>query len=84
MDGGEGSDKGIVLVPENAVTPRGGAMATPRRRINLTTLAHVRREAASVYRDVRCGRVESSVGARLIYMLGQLKQMIVEDELRNG
>lgn len=47
----------------------------PAPRINLNDLDGVRREMARVYRDMRGGRVHSQDGARLVYVLGELRKM---------
>ena len=51
-------------------------LPTPARRIDLKTIRQARREMSAVYRDVRCGRLESSEGTRLVYMLGQIARLI--------
>ncbi len=47
----------------------------PAPRINLNDLDGVRREMARVYRDMRGGRVHSQDGARLVYVLGELRKV---------
>jgi len=40
--------------------------------IRLASLEEIRREMASVYRDMRRGKVETQDGTRLVYVLGEL------------
>lgn len=47
----------------------------PSPRINLNDLDGLRREMARVYRDMRGGRVHSQDGARLVYVLGELRKV---------
>ncbi len=47
----------------------------PAPRINLNDLDGLRREMARVYRDTRGGRVHSQDGARLVYILGELRKV---------
>lgn len=47
----------------------------PAPRINLNDLDGLRREMARVYRDMRGGRVHSQDGARLVYVLGELRKV---------
>jgi len=47
----------------------------PAPRINLDDLDGLRREMARVYRDMRGGRVPSQDGARLVYVLGELRKL---------
>lgn len=47
----------------------------PAPRINLNDLDGLRREMARVYRDMRGGRVPSQDGARLVYVLGELRKV---------
>lgn len=44
-------------------------------KINLSNLDDVRLEMSKVYRDMRGGRLESSEGTRLVYVLGQLAKL---------
>ena len=47
----------------------------PAPRINLNNLEGLRREMARVYRDMRGGRVPTQDGARLVYVLGELRRV---------
>lgn len=49
-------------------------LATPKVP-NLHNLEAVRREMARVYRDMRAGHIASQDGARLVYVLGQMRVM---------
>ena len=44
----------------------------PATRINLHDAHAIRRELASVYRDMRSGKIEAQDGTRLSYVLNQL------------
>ena len=44
----------------------------PKTRINLHDAHAIRRELASVYRDMRAGTIETQDGTRLSYVLNQL------------
>ena len=44
----------------------------PAKRINLHDSHAIRRELASVYRDMRSGAIETQDGTRLSYVLNQL------------
>jgi len=70
----------IIPLPAKPIASPNQAMATPTRRIGLKTLRDVRREMARVYRDVRCGNIESSEGTRLTFMLAQIGKVIGEIE----
>jgi len=50
-------------------------LPTPRR-INLHNLGAVRREMNSVYRDMRAGKIATQDGARLVYVLGEVRKAI--------
>lgn len=50
-------------------------MVLPAPRINLNNLDGLRREMARVYRDMRGGRVPTQDGARLVYVLGELRRV---------
>lgn len=51
------------------------SLPTPRR-INLHNLGAVRREMNSVYRDMRAGKLATQDGARLVYVLGEVRKAI--------
>lgn len=61
----------------------GKPVPTPRRtkHIRLRTVDDVRAEAERVYRDARNGRIETSEGSRLTYMLSQITTMIELSDL---
>jgi len=48
------------------------ALLPPATRINLHDAHAIRRELASVYRDMRTSRIEAQDGTRLSYVLNQL------------
>lgn len=45
------------------------------KAINLHNLEAVRREMSRVYRDMRNGTVPTQDGARLVYVLGEVRKM---------
>ncbi len=53
----------------------------PAPRLNLHNLDALRREAAKVYRDMRTGAVDSQTGARLVYVLGEIRKLIEAGDL---
>lgn len=53
----------------------------PASAINLHDIAAVRREMAKVYRDSRSGKIDTRDGARLVYMLTQIKELHAAEEL---
>lgn len=64
-----------IIEPEEEMT-----VATPQK-ITLHSLACIRREMASVYRDMRTGRIEPQTGTRLIYALDKLREAFKQDVL---
>ena len=52
-----------------------GLAVLPTPRLNLNDLDGVRREMAKVYRDMRQGSLHTQDGARLVYVLGELRKM---------
>lgn len=49
---------------------------TPQKKIALSDLESTRREMASVYRDMRSGRIDTQDGTRLVYALAQIGKLI--------
>ena len=45
-------------------------------KIDLKTIDDVRLEMAKVYRDMKGGKIETSDGTKLVYVLGQIGKMI--------
>ena len=45
------------------------ASPTHTPKINLHDAAHIRREMAAIYRDMRAGKIETQDGTRLAYVL---------------
>ena len=66
--------------PATSVPP-GEIISPPPKATNLHSLDAVRREMARVYRDMRTGKVPSQDGARLVYVLGELRKMFEVCEL---
>lgn len=59
----------------------------PTTRINLHDAHAIRRELASVYRDMRTGTIEAQDGTRLSYVLNQLlrayETCILQDKIES-
>jgi hypothetical protein len=53
----------------------------PTPRLNLHDLDAVRREMTKVYKDMRTGNLHPQDGARLVYVLGELRKMFEICEL---
>ncbi|MGZ8218976.1 hypothetical protein [Methylomagnum sp.] len=60
----------------NSVTP------TPPAKIDLHDARAIRRELASVYRDMRAGRIEAQDGTRLAYVLDMIRKAYETDVLQ--
>jgi hypothetical protein len=54
----------------------GDILPTPSKKIDLATINDVRLEMASVYRAIKGGSIEASIGSRLVYVLAQISRMI--------
>ena len=65
---------------ESRATRAVTVLPTPPR-IDLKTIDDVRVEMARVYRDMRAGRVETSDGTKLAYVLSQLGKLIESGEI---
>lgn len=48
--------------------------------IKLQTLRDIRTEVGKLYREARCGLIDSQDATRLSYILGELRQIIVNGE----
>ena len=44
-------------------------------KLNLSSIDDVRLEMSKVYRDMRSGRIDSQLGSRLVYVLGEIAKM---------
>ena len=64
---------------DNDVIDTGGQQVVPamprRRAIRLSSTAELREELETVYRHVALGRLDSKVGSRLGYLLGELRKL---------
>lgn len=58
-----------------------GLDIVPTPRINLSSLEDIRREGCRVYREIRSGKIPSSDGTRLIYVLDRIAHMIEMGQL---
>lgn len=58
-----------------------GELLTPAPPIGLHNVKAVRREMASVYRDMRTGRIDVSDGTKLIYALDRIREAFKTEEL---
>jgi hypothetical protein len=57
-----------------------GALIPTPKRIDLATLDDVRLELASVYRDMKSGKIDPADGTKLAYVLGQIGKQITDGE----
>ena len=57
------------------------AAPLPTPRMNLYNLEALRREMGRVYRDMRGGKLETQDGARLVYVLGEMRKLFETVEL---
>ena len=55
--------------------------AKKEARLDLTTIGDVRRELATVYRDARSGRVPTGDASRLAFILRQIVDMHLAEDL---
>jgi hypothetical protein len=69
-----------VKSPETVAPCAVAVLPTPPR-IDLKTIDDVRVEAARVYRDMRAGRIEASIGTRLVYVLSVIGKLIEAGEI---
>ena len=64
----------VIHKPE-AVDEQGNPLTpTPLQKIDLRDSHAIRRELASVYRDMRTGRIETQDGTRLAYVLDMIRK----------
>lgn len=50
------------------------AQSPTLRRIGLRDIDAIRREMSRVYRDARRGQIETTIAARLVYMLSEIRK----------
>lgn len=66
---------------------KGELMPAPTTKIDLRNAHAIRRELAHVYRDMRCGNIESADGTKLAYVLEMLRKSyetaVLEDRLND-
>ena len=60
-----------------------GEVLTRTPPIGLHNVKAVRREIASVYRDMRTGRIDASEGTKLVYVLDKLRDVFKTEELES-
>lgn len=58
-----------------------GELLTPTPPIGLHNVKAVRREMASVYRDMRTGRIDVNEGTKLVYALDRIREAFKSEEL---
>lgn len=58
-----------------------GELLTPTPPIGLHNVKAVRREMASVYRDMRTGRIDINEGTKLVYALDRIREAFKTEEL---
>ena len=59
------SSQDIEIVDESNIT----LLPQKAKKIDLHNAHSIRREMASVYRDVKAGKIDPTIGTKLIYML---------------
>lgn len=74
---GSGREK----TPESRATQWEVVDPTPSKKIALHNGEAIRREMAKVYRETRGGKIDSSLGSRLMYMLGLLMKAYEMSEI---
>ncbi len=57
---------------------------SPPPKIDLHNADSIRREMGAVYRDMRSGRLESSEGTKLVYVLDMLRKALETCELQKN
>ncbi len=57
--------------------------AKKKARLDLTTIGDVRRELATVYRDARSGKLPTGDASRLAFILRQMVDMHLAEDLEN-
>lgn len=60
----------------------GGKGNPPPPKIDLRDAEAMRREMATLYRDMRAGRIDSQTGTRLAYVLNMIRQAYETDVLQ--
>ena len=58
----------------NTFDQHGNVLDPAPPKINLHDASAIRREIASVYRDMRAGRIETADGTKLVYVLDVLRK----------
>ena len=61
----------------------GKLMPTHAKKIDLATVDDVRLEMARTYREMKSGRIETSDGTKLVYVLCQIAKMIELYDIEN-
>jgi hypothetical protein len=72
------SDKDLPRIIDNA---SGDVLPTRGKKIDLATINDVRLEMASVYRGMRSGKIETSDGTKLAYVLSAIGKMIESHDI---
>lgn len=65
---------------EGELVPRTPSPPAKWRPVSLNTARSVRREMTRVYNQVREGHLDVQEGARLVYILGEIRRSIEVDE----
>jgi len=74
---GNNTDTATARTIDNA---SGDVLPTHNKKIDLATVNDVRLEMASVYRNMKSGRIEPSDGTKLTYVLIAIGKMIAEND----
>lgn len=60
-----------------------GVSAIPTPRLRLTRLADVARETRKIFAEVRAGKLAANEATKLVYILTQLSNMIVDSKIED-
>lgn len=74
-DSGKGKKERNYTKNNVASAAMGSVVVLPAPRLNLNNLEAVRREMARVYRDMRGSTISTQDGARMVYVLGELRKV---------
>lgn len=74
-------EAGVNYLPE-ALEGQGKLLAPTPPKIDLRDAHALRRELASVYRDMRAGRIETQEGTRLAYVLDLIRKAFETEDIK--
>lgn len=74
---------GVKRPPENEDGGGGELVISPAPKIDLRDAHAIRRELGSVYRDMRAGRIATSDGTKLAFVLDLLRRAVETSDLQD-